>query len=483
MKYSTDVVVVGSGCGGTSAGYHCSNAGLNTLLVEADSGFGKAIGGAKGAALSGVNGIFAVESDYQKSKHFRDTKKEAFKFLMEHSNWSVDARQVSAFVGRSASIWHWLEGLGAAAEEAVAYNWTSPHTWLYFDDTKPRLELVGQAFLNAGGKLFDNAIFEEIIINDGKAAGIKGKMTDDTPFEIEAKTVILAFGEPGPISGGKAMGPMMGGPVVEKPDGFKIAEKAGVGRMGNTKSALAMMAKPEGVGGPGDPNEPQEAYIRQPEELAVNLYGERFTTEEILGTMEDGASAIAIQKNGTAFIVFDTNINKHFCDEGWTSTKYRYGNEGPAYKDLDARLLNAINAGFDSIYMADSIEKLGKKMGVDTDAFVKTVDDYNKCCLSGRDHYFYKDRDYLIPLLGPRYYAIKVEASLNEMNGVLKSNHRLELLNEKDESIPGLYGAGGCISFLNGSIYTHHTAGSRSTFGLVCGQMLGEIVPEYVKKQ
>lgn len=483
IKRSADVVIVGAGCGGTSAAYHCAAAGLNTILLEADSGFGAAIDGNSGAVLSGVNGVFAVETRYQKAKHLRDTKKEIFTFLMEHAHWAVDAYQASALVGRSDSIWHWLEDLGAAAEEAVAYNWTSPHTWLYFDDSKPRLELVGQAFLDAGGTLLSNAIFEEIIMTDGKAAGVRGKMTDGTPFEVDAKAVVLGFGEPGPVGGKKAaMGPPSDKPPIEKPDGFKIAERAGAGRMEGTKSAFAMMVKPEGVGGPGDPNEPQEAYMRQPEELAVNIYGKRFTTEEILGTMEDGASAIAIQKDGIAFIVFDTAINKHFCNAGWISTKYRYGNEGPAYMDLDARLQRAIDAGFNGIFMADRIEELGQKMGVDTETFVRTVEEYNRCCFSGRDPYFYKDRECLIPLTGPKYYAIKVKGSIGEFEGVLKSNHRLELLTGSGDVIPGLYGAGGCISTLNGSIYTHHTAGSRSTFGLVCGQMLGEIVPEYIKK-
>ena len=40
---------------------------------------------------------------------------------------------------------------------------------------------------------------------------------------------------------------------------------------------------------------------------------------------------------------------------------------------------------------------------------------------------------------------------------------------------------GGIISNLNGRIYTHICAGSRSTFGLVSGQICGEQIPEYIK--
>ena len=480
--YQCDVVVVGSGTGGGGTAYFCAAAGLKTILVEADDGFGAAIAGAEpnSAMLTGVNGVFAVESRYQNSKHIRTTKKDVFQYLMEHANWSVPAWQAAALAGRSAAIWNWLEDQGCASEQAVAYNWTSPHTWLYFDDTKPRLEVVGKAFLDAGGTLFSCALFDEIIIENGRAAGVRGKM-DETgePFEVKAKAVVLAFGEP--KSEGD-MGPMpMMGKVVEKPDGFKAAEAVGCVRMEETRSAMCQLAKPAGIGGPGDPNEPQEAYIRQPESLAVNTDGERFTTEEILGTMEDGACSIGIQKEGTAFILFDDNINQHWIERGFTSTKYRYGNEGPAYKNLESVLNASIAAGFSPcIFVGDSIRELAEKMGVDVSSLTKTVEEYNRCCACGEDPYFFKDQKYLIPLKGPKYYAMKCRSGINVLPGVLKTDSKLRLLDTNNMPIPGLYGAGGCISFLNGRIYTHHVAGSRSMFGLVCGQLLGEIIPEYI---
>lgn len=484
-NYTTDVAVVGAGTAGGSAGYHCAAAGLKTLLIEADGPFGAAITGSDSKILSGVNGIFAVESDYQKQKHIRTTKKDVFTYLMEHANWSVPAWQAAALTGRSAGIWNWLETLGCEAEEAVAYNWYSNHTWLYFNDKKPRLEVVGKAFLDAGGETLPGALFEEILMEDGKAVGVAGHMVESgDPFTVRAKAVVLAFGEPGPVGGKRApMGPPSDKPFIEKPDGFAIAEQVGAGRADQTASAMCMLDKPMGIGGPGDPNEPQEAYIRQPEELAVNNLGQRFVTEEILGTMEDGACAIAIQPQGTAFIVFDTNVNDYFCKNGFTSTKYRYGNEGPAYENLDERLQNAVEYGFGGcICTADSPEELAEKMGVPTDAFLETLEQYNAACASGRDDKFFKNVDFLVPIVGPRYYAMKVSSHMGASQGVLLSNDKLQILRDDGTPIEGLYGAGGAISTLNGHIYTHHVAGSRSTFGLVCGQMLGEILGEKLGK-
>ena len=86
INITTDVAVVGSGTGGVSAAYHCAIAGLNTTLFEAGKGFGP--------ALTGVNGVFAVGTAYQKSKHINESKKDIFLRLMNHANWLIDARQI-----------------------------------------------------------------------------------------------------------------------------------------------------------------------------------------------------------------------------------------------------------------------------------------------------------------------------------------------------------------------------------------------------
>jgi hypothetical protein len=40
--------------------------------------------------------------------------------------------------------------------------------------------------------------------------------------------------------------------------------------------------------------------------------------------------------------------------------------------------------------------------------------------------------------------------------------------------------AGGAGSLLNGELYTHRIAGSRATYALVSGRIIGESVPEYL---
>ncbi len=472
----TDVAVVGSGVGGASAAFHCAAAGLDTTLFEAGEGFGP--------ALTGVNGVFAVGTAYQKSKHINESKKDIFLRLMNHANWLIDARQVTEFLNRSAGIWQWLESLGCEAEEVLAYNMDAPHTWHYFNGEKPRLEVVGQEFLRAGGHLQDRAYMNELVMEEGRVTGLRGETAGGDPIEVKCRAVVLATGEPRRIEkpgAGPGHAPS-GDPQREKPYGIAMATRVGAAQRVDTYSAFNMNVKPQeynipDVKFPG----PTEQYFRQPQELMVNLKAQRFTTEEVIHAMEDGASVIASQPGGIIFSIFDKNLHDYWKRWGWSSYKYKYGGEGKPFDDFEEQWQIAKGRGY-GLYDADTVEELAEQMGVDPATLRATVDEYNSICDSGRDIQFYKDPDYLIPLRGSHYYAIKVYGVFGEAEGPLCANYKCEILDQNSDPIPGLYGAGGIISNLNGRIYTHVCAGSRSTFGLVSGQICGEQIPTYIQE-
>lgn len=475
ITINTDVAVVGSGIGGISAAYHCAAAGLDTTAFEAGEGFGP--------AMTGVNGIFAVGTAYQKTKHIQEDPKKIFRTLMDHANWTNDARQVTEFIRRSGPLWQWLETLGCEAEAVLAYNMDAPHTWHYFNHEKPRLEVLGQEFLKAGGHLVDRAYIGEIIMEGGSVAGLRGEREDGTAIEVRCRAVVLATGEPcrKPVEGATP-GPMLRGRAdKEKPYGITMARKVGAAQLGDTYSAFCMNVKPReydvpDVIFPG----PTEQYFRQPQELMVNREGQRFTTEEIIHAMEDGATTIALQPGGIVYAIFDRNLHDYWKRYGWSSYKYKYGGECAPFADFEQQWELAKSRGY-GLYDADTVEELAEQMSIDPKTLRKTVDAYNAICDCGRDTQFFKDPQYLIPLRGSRYYAIQVYGVLGSAEGPLKANYRCEILDENSCPIPGLYGAGGIISNLNGRVYTHICAGSRSAFGLSSGQICGEQIPAYIK--
>jgi fumarate reductase flavoprotein subunit len=93
-----------------------------------------------------------------------------------------------------------------------------------------------------------------------------------------------------------------------------------------------------------------------------------------------------------------------------------------------------------------------------------------------------KDPRFLIPLTTPPFYGTRMKANVTKMPGPLRPTPRCEVLNTALDPIPGLYAAGGACSLLNHELYTHRVAGSRATYALISGRIIGESVPDYIKQ-
>lgn len=461
-KYTTDVAIIGAGTGGAGAAFYLNRAGVKTILIEADEGFG--------AALKGVNGFFAVESRYQRENHITHTKKEIFDLLMEHSHWTGNARQVSDFINRSVDVYNLLESFGMKTETAISYNLGSPFAWHYLDHDYAMFDAIGEAYLKEGGTLLDNTNVSAIIKENGRITGLVA-VNEKTGEELEIKAgaVIISTGERGEV--------MMTFSTVKKKDVVVMAEEIGAARIPGIASVSCH------VGGPPEPGKitPDDGYFRQPHMLAVNCYGERFTNETIIHTIDEGANAVLTQKDGLAYYIISDEINELLMKEGWTSYKYKMPGSRDPGPELEAEMLAAEASGNGVYMVANSISELCEKTGVDESTFRRTLEEYNAMCVSGRDTLFFKDPNYLVPFTGEKFYITKAQARYAPSDGILKVNYKTEVLDRNDDPIPGLYAVGGVSCTLNGFFYTHLCAGSRATFGVTSGMVASEWIPEYLK--
>ena len=460
--YVTDVAIIGAGTGGTGAAYYLNRAGVKTLLIEADDGFGE--------ALKGVNGFFAVESRFQRENHNALTKKEIFEYLMEHAHWTNDARQVSDFVNRSSKVYDLLYSLGMRTETTVAYNIGAPFSWHYMDHDCPMFDAIGKAYLEEGGQLLSNANVCSILKENDRIVGLTAvSEPDGEEIQVDAKAVIIATGECGEV--------MMTFSRVEKKFVPDMAVEAGaVWAPGMTSTSCH-------VGGPPVPGKtgPAPGYFRQPHMLAVNSDGDRFTNEFIIHAMDEAANAMLAQKGGVAYLIVSDEINEVLLQDGWTSFKYKMPGDNDPGSSLEADMRSAEVTDPGIYFVAESVEELCEKTGLDPAAFRRTLDEYNAMCRSGRDTLFFKDSRYLIPFTSEKFYVAKVVAKSTPGPGVLKVNHKTECLDAQGNAIPGLYAVGGISSTLNGFFYTHVCAGSRATFGVTSGMVASEYIPEYLK--
>ena len=110
----------------------------------------------------------------------------------------------------------------------------------------------------------------------------------------------------------------------------------------------------------------------------------------------------------------------------------------------------------------------------------KTLADYNRFCKKGKDEQFNKDPQYLKPIKGPKYYAGKFIAGGYGTSGGIKTNHKMEVLTEEMEPIPGLYAAGNDANNMYDHSYTP-LSGNHVGFAVNSGRIAAENAAAYSK--
>jgi fumarate reductase flavoprotein subunit len=317
----------------------------------------------------------------------------------------------------------------------------------------------------------------KILKNEGRVFGLIGEHQTGKRVRIHARAVVIG-------TGGFGSNPEMVNKhtryEVERDifpmriagiagEGIQIAWEAGAARGDMTMQLISSLKPPyNGRGGTRE----ELAAFRQPN-LMVNLNGERFMNEEILANTTFSGNAIFEQTGSRGFIIFDEDTKReyekngmHYCD---TAT----------VKDLDANIRGVLEEGCDCIFVADSLEELSKKTGIDANALQHTVDKYNEMCQMGRDPIMNKSAHYLRPIKQPKFYAgMHVPSAYGSLGGI-KINHRTEVLDDKAKIIPGLYSIGTDANAINGESYTYIFPGSTLGFALNSGRIGGGSAATY----
>jgi fumarate reductase flavoprotein subunit len=229
---------------------------------------------------------------------------------------------------------------------------------------------------------------------------------------------------------------------------------------------------------PGELDPELAETFRQPH-LLVNLLGERFLNEGIISNSSFTGNAISIQKNRTAFLIFDENIKHHVETVGFDS--YHVVFPFTKVRNLDALIKAAFDKGYKDVYVADSLEELANKTGIDLDGLKKTVEEYNHFCERGFDPIFNKSHYFLRPIKTPKFYAGRLVPGAYGSLGGIKINYRTEVVNKDWKKIPGLYAAGTDACSIYGDTYVFILPGNTMGFAINSGRIAGENAAEYIK--
>jgi fumarate reductase flavoprotein subunit len=267
-----------------------------------------------------------------------------------------------------------------------------------------------------------------------------------------------------------------------------------VGKMGDgIRMAWEVGAAEEGLGvlellriGPRVPEFPMKNAVElvtiQPD-LWVDPRGERFCDETVTFNDTDMGNVNARFKEGYTYSIFDESIKQNMLNRG--VEKYLGWDNLPGTRpvEVDKMINEALERGTTEIFMADSVEELALKMGVDPVVLKATVDEYNSFCEKGHDDLFAKDPKYLLPLKGPKFYAMKAYTLCLGTIGGIKINQKAEVVDKKEKAISGLYAGGFDAGGAYGDSYSiRDSSGMSSAFAINCGRIAMKNALKYIDK-
>ena len=474
-----DVIVIAGGPAGLAAAIGAAEGGASVILFEKGSTTG-------GTANMGM-GPFAVESRLQKAKQIDLTKDQAFKIFMDYTHWRVDAKLVRAFINKSADTIDWLEKMGVVFVDAASYFPGANFTWhiVQPESGKPgptaaatMTKIMTEQARKLGVKILLQTPVKKIVKQGDRITGVIAEDRSGNDIQADGKVVIVA-------TGGFGDNPKMIKKYTEYEYGkdmynFRVPGVEGDGirmtwEVGGAKTAMDMemiYGIPDGGLDFG-----LMAIFHQPN-FMVNLLGERFVNEDLMGNATFTGNAIAAQKDRCGFAIFDTGIKEHYEKDGFDHPL------GIApdlrVEDVEATIQDSINQGCPNLFIADSLEELAEKTGIDLEGLKENLAEYNLNCEKGRDPLFSRNWEHLHALKGPRYYACKNMPSAYGSLGGIKINYKTEVLDKEWKKIPGLYAAGTDACTIFGDSYVFVLPGNTMGFALNTGRIAGENAVKYI---
>ncbi len=485
-QLETDVAVIAAGVAGMASAVAAAEKGAKVIVFEKTALTG-------GTGNKGT-GPFAVESKLQQKKNVALTIEKAFKIFMDYTHWRVDARLVRDYFYKSADTLDWLEKMGVVFDDVMPYIMGSCPTWHgvagpsgHFQGGKSTATMMNCLTKRAkelGVQILLETPAKKILKEKDRIVGLVAEDKSEQTVQASAKAVIVATGGFSANAEmvkkytgyelGRDIFPMAGPDMLG--EGIRMAWNVGAGEGEMSMEIIASIPGPVTSG--SSLTTPALAVFRPPH-LIVNLLGERFVNEEIKRNPTFFGNAISRQRNRCAFAIFD-GATKEFYEAGGLEF------HGPMalpikIDNLDADFKKTIDAGHTNIFVADTLDELAYKTGINIDGLKKTIEGYNEACETGHDELFSKNYKYLRPVKQPKFYCAKYFPGAYGSLGGIKTNYKLEVLTKDFDVIPGLYAAGIDANSIYGDSYVFTLPGNTMGFALNSGRIAGENASEYVK--
>lgn len=453
-SYDTDVVIVGAGGAGLSSAIELAQNGEKVLVVE-KAGIS---GGNTSYASAGMN---AAETKLQAEKNVPDTVELFIKDTMEGGKNLNKEELVEILASQSSDAIDWLE------ENDVKFNQlkfsggqSEMRTHAPTDEEGNSIpvgsylvdKLTKKAIEDGVEIIYDTEV-DEILMEDGRAVGVKGK-NDDQEITVNANAVIVASG---------GFGANMDRITEYRPDLEGYVSTNAKSIQGDAIDFLKdidanfidmdqIQIHPTVVQKNGSLI---SEGLRGEGAILVNNSGKRFFNE--LETRDKVSEAILDQEGSNAWLIVDQKM----MDQSSTIQKY-----------------------FDQDYLqkAEDYKQLAEIIGCDEDAITETLEDWQKITADNEDPDFNREGmdTSNSDLSTAPFYAVQVSPGIHHTMGGVEVNTNSEVLNSESENIPGLYAAGEVTGGAHGA---NRLGGNAVTDIVVFGRNSAKNADSYIKEK
>ena len=428
-----DVVVLGGGAAGLTAGIKAIQGGASVILLEKTAMTGGA------SAMAGA-GTKATGSKWSIESGSTETAEDFIKQITENGHHKNHLPTVENFARTLGTAFDWL-----VAEDGAAVPYGKKDTpSASFSGTGRGAGVVKNLtakFEAEGGTLLLSTPGTELIIDNGAVVGVKAE-GNGKAYTINAKKVILATGGYGAndeLVPDEYKKFVYAGHAGATGDAIKMVEplNADLISMELINTQPNSMIKPSGLGQYCNPGV-SKAYAAGG--FMVNQDGVRFVNEvtNAWDIMQE------MKKNDFQFLVMD-----QAAFDGFNA-----GMTGSAIYSMEdvAEWLKDDYAGQPVLKTAATLEELAAKLGVPAEAVTAAAAKFNEvAAVEGTDE-FGRTIKAAQSTEGP-YYAMQMHIRYYASLGGLHVNDDMQVLNVNQEAIPNLYAAGEVIGGHQGDVY------------------------------
>ena len=502
--YTHDIVIVGSGMAGLCTAVSAAEQGADVIVFSASS---------KPISRGGSN--HAIGSDYQKAKgidYTPEIAREIVKAEQTAGTYLMDKKKWERWINHSAESINWTikhmeaQGLKTCLEPGYTDPdgtiTVPPASHNFYNDEQPFGALYGaplqaQAYADIftgdfGGEIHYKTVAQYLVRDDdntGRVSAVVAQREDGSYVKYEAtKAVVLATGDfsknpdmmakYSPWAWEHFKDTLSVGDVDYDAELVYSGLMPGDGqKMGLWVGAAWQKSYPVAPMINGGASGPAHGVISNFWGLNMDIHGERYQNE--CTNFAYGAISLLQLPEKTAFAVWDKAYA--YTQDEWESfgccIDYENGIMPSTPDEMIANWDKAATEGKSSIgvgstyYKADTLEELVEQMeGIDKEQALKTIEQYNKYAEQGLDEQFHVNPDILYPISTPPFYATKVTgATFLTVCGGLRTNDNMQVCDENDTPIEGLYNTG----IMTGDFYanTYNFVMPGQNLGAVCGTL------------